>query len=165
MIESFLKYLEFEKRLSHHTVLAYKTDLQQFSDFISVTYSEQNTSHASFSMVRSWIISLVENKIDPRSINRKIACLRSFFKFLLRQEVIDKDPMLKIKILKTKKQLPSFVKEGEMFSLLDNSRTTEGFESVRNKLILELFYATGMRLSELISLTDNHIDLRNQTLK
>jgi integrase/recombinase XerC len=165
MIDSFLKYLQFEKRVSRHTLLAYKTDLQQFSAFIQTTFAEFNPEAADYGMIRSWIINLVEGKIEALSVNRKIACLRSFYKFLLRQECISKDPMLKIKGLKTKKQLPSFVKEGDMIALLDHSEFNGGFRSVREKLVLELFYATGIRLSELISLKENQIDLRNQTIK
>ena len=165
MIDSFLKYLEFEKRVSRHTILAYKTDLQQFSAFILNTFTEPKAEAADYGMIRSWIINLVESKIEALSINRKIACLRSFYKFLLRQEFISKDPMLKIRGLKTKKQLPSFVKEGDMMALLDHTDFDRGFSSIREKLVLELFYATGIRLSELISLKENQIDLRNQTLK
>ena len=165
MIDSFLKYLEFEKRVSRHTILAYKTDLQQFSAFILNTFAEPKAEAADYGMIRSWIINLVESKIEALSINRKIACLRSFYKFLLRQELISKDPMLKIRGLKTKKQLPSFVKEGDMMALLDHTDFDRGFSSIREKLVLELFYATGIRLSELISLKENQIDLRNQTLK
>ena len=165
MIDSFLKYLQFEKRVSRHTLLAYKTDLQQFSAFIQNTFAESKPEAADYGMIRSWIINLVEGKIEALSVNRKIACLRSFYKFLLRQECISKDPMLKIKGLKTKKQLPSFVKEGDMIALLDHSEFNGGFRSIREKLVLELFYATGIRLSELISLKENQIDLRNQTIK
>jgi len=165
MIDSFLKYLQFEKRVSRHTLLAYKTDLQQFSAFIQTTFAEFKPEAADYGMIRSWIINLVEGKIEALSVNRKIACLRSFYKFLLRQECISKDPMLKIKGLKTKKQLPSFVKEGDMIALLDHSEFNGGFRGVREKLVLELFYATGIRLSELISLKENQIDLRNQTIK
>ena len=165
MIDSFLKYLQFEKRVSPHTLLAYKTDLQQFSAFIQSTFAEFKPEAADYGMIRSWIINLVEGKIEALSVNRKIACLRSFYKFLLRQECIGKDPMLKIKGLKTKKQLPSFVKEGDMIALLDHSDFNGGFRSIREKLVLELFYATGIRLSELISLKENQIDLRNQTIK
>jgi len=165
MIDSFLKYLQFEKRVSRHTLLAYKTDLQQFSAFIQTTFAEFKPEAADYGMIRSWIINLVEGKIEALSVNRKIACLRSFYKFLLRQECISKDPMLKIKGLKTKKQLPSFVKEGDMIALLDHSEFNGGFRSIREKLVLELFYATGIRLSELISLKENQIDLRNQTIK
>jgi integrase/recombinase XerC len=165
MIDSFLKYLEFEKRVSRHTLLAYKTDLQQFSVFINDTFAEVRPDAADYNMIRSWIINLVESKIDALSVNRKIACLRSFYKFLLRQEVISIDPMLKIRGLKTKKQLPSFVNEGDMISLLDRTEFNNGFTSIREKLVLELFYATGIRLSELISLKENQVDLRNQTIK
>jgi integrase/recombinase XerC len=165
MIDSFLKYLQFEKRVSHHTLLAYKTDLQQFSTFIQSTFAEFKPEAADYGMIRSWIINLVEGKIEALSVNRKIACLRSFYKFLLRQECISKDPMQKIKGLKTKKQLPSFVKEGDMIALLDHADFNGGFRSIREKLVLELFYATGIRLSELISLKENQIDLRNQTIK
>src|SRR5688572_9868582 len=165
MIDSFLKYLEFEKRVSRHTLLAYKTDLQQFSVFINDTFAEVRPDAADYNMIRSWIINLVESKIDALSVNRKIACLRSFYKFLLRQELISIDPMLKIRGLKTKKQLPSFVNEGDMISLLDRTEFNNGFTSIREKLVLELFYATGIRLSELISLKENQVDLRNQTIK
>jgi integrase/recombinase XerC len=165
MIDSFLKYLEYEKRSSRHTVLAYKTDLEQFSDFIAQTFPEFRPEIADYGIIRSWVINLVEQKIEPRSINRKIACLRSYYKFLMRQEMIQKDPMLKISVLKTKKQLPSFVKEGEMITLLDHDHSDGSFNRVREKLILELFYATGIRLSELITLKENHIDLKNQTIK
>jgi integrase/recombinase XerC len=165
MIDSFLKYLEFEKRVSRHTILAYKTDLQQFSAFILTTFAEPKPEVADYGMIRSWIINLVESKIEALSVNRKIACLRSFYKFLLRQEFISKDPMLKIKGLKTKKQLPSFVNEGDMMALLDHTDFYGGFSSIREKLVLELFYATGIRLSELISLKENQVDLRSQTLR
>jgi integrase/recombinase XerC len=165
MIESFLKYLEYQKRLSRHTVLAYKTDLQQFSNFLHSTYSLDNPELADYGKIRAWIINLVEKDIDPISVNRKIACLRSFFKFLVRQEFVTKDPMYKIKVLKTKKQLPSFVKEGEMLNLLDHPTSENGFNKIRDKLILELFYATGIRLSELVTLRETNIDLSNQTIK
>jgi integrase/recombinase XerC len=165
MIDSFLKYLEYEKRLSRHTVLAYKTDLHQFSSFIQLTFSESKTESADYGIIRSWIINLVEAGTEPRSINRKIACLRSFYKFLLRQEIITTDPMVKIRVLKTKKQLPSFVKEAEMITLLDEGYSHGSFHSVREKLVLELFYGTGIRLSELIRLKEHQIDLRSQSIK
>src|SRR6188768_2695540 len=108
MIESFLKYLQFEKRASSHTTLAYESDLSQFREFLSSTFHEENITAGDHGMIRAWIISLVESRLDPSSVNRKIACLRSFFKFLLRQQYIKKDPTTKIRILKTKKKLPSF---------------------------------------------------------
>ncbi|WP_333818624.1 tyrosine-type recombinase/integrase [Ohtaekwangia sp.] len=165
MVDSFLKYLQYEKRVSTNTLLAYQNDLEQFSAFLKETYSDIMPQSADHGMIRSWIIKLVEEGIEPSSVNRKIACLRTFYKFLLRQEIISKDPMLKIKVLKTKKRLPSFVKEGDMVKILDNYEFTEDLAGWRNKLILELFYATGMRLSELLKLKDHDIDLKGKTLK
>ncbi|MDH4091115.1 MAG: tyrosine-type recombinase/integrase [Cyclobacteriaceae bacterium] len=166
MIESFLKYLQFEKRLSLNTLRAYRNDLDQFSDFLGTNHPEHKTEEADYGIIRAWIIHLVECGIEPLSVNRKIACLRTFFKFLLKQDVIPKDPMVKIGILKTRKKLPSFVKESDMVNLLDGENFNEDtLEGMRDKLILELFYATGIRLSELITLKENQVDLRNRTIK
>ena len=165
MIESFLKHLQFEKRLSRNTVLAYQSDLSQFHQFLENTYSLDDITHADYNMVRSWIVSLVELQLEPSSVNRKIACMRSFFKFLLSQEVISKGPMSKINMLKSKKRLPRFVKEDDMVNLLDNHTFHETFEGQRDRLILELFYSTGIRLSELIGLKEASIDLSTCVIK
>src|SRR5882672_8464324 len=165
MVESFLKYVRFEKRLSPHTVLSYQTDLQQFGNFLKQTYSEKRPELANYGMVRSWIVQLVESGRNPSSINRKIACLRSFYKFLLKRDVITKDPMVKIRVLKAKKRLPHFVKENDMVALLDNTAFTADHAGLRDRLILELFYGTGMRLSELINLKESQINLRGRTVK
>lgn len=164
MVESFLRYVEFERRLSPHTVLSYKTDLHQFQIFLKTAYSE-NPESASYAMVRSWIVSLVEEKMDSLSVNRKIACLRSFYKFLIRQERITTDPMMKIKVLKTKKKLPHFVSESDMVQLLDHSQFSGDHAGLRDQLILELFYGTGIRLTELINLKENNINLAERTIK
>jgi integrase/recombinase XerC len=165
MIESFLKYLQFEKRVSANTSLAYATDVNQFSKFLEQTFHESNPHFADYGMIRSWIISLVDGGLDSLSVNRKIACLRTYYKFLLREEVITKDPMIKIRVLKTKKKLPSFVKENEMVNLLDNNQFSDTIEGWRERLVLELFYATGIRLSELLTLKETEIDFRSRTLK
>ncbi|MEX1241145.1 MAG: tyrosine-type recombinase/integrase [Cyclobacteriaceae bacterium] len=165
MIESFLKHLQFEKRLSRNTVLAYQTDLHQLHQFLKETVSHDNIAAADYTIIRSWIVTLVESGIEPASVNRKIACMRSFYKFLLAQEVITKNPMAKINVLKTKKRLPGFVKEEDMVNLLDNHDFDDNFEGRRTRLILEIFYGTGIRLSELIDLKDQSIDLKNRTIK
>jgi integrase/recombinase XerC len=165
MVDSFLKYLQYEKRVSSNTVLAYETDLKQFSTFLNITFSNTKIEAADYQVIRSWIIQLVEQNIGPSSINRKIACLRTFYKFLQREEVIAKDPMLKIKILNTSKKLPSFVKESDMVKVLDNQSFEQTFAGHREKLILELFYGTGIRLSELLTLKENDVNLRNRTIK
>jgi len=165
MIKSFLNYLQFEKRVSPNTLLAYQSDLLQFSDFLQKTFPDEVIEKAHYTIIRSWIIELVEQDVDPRSVNRKMACLRSFYKFLMKREVINIDPMLKINALKTKKKLPAFVKEGDMVNMLDKVVFHNTLEGWRDKLILELFYATGIRLSELLHLKENQIDLKNRTIK
>ncbi len=166
MIESFLQYLQYQKRSSHHTLLAYQTDLQQFSDFLLTTHTPCKPEESEYGQIRAWIISLVEQKLDATSVNRKIASLRSFFKFLMRHEHIQKDPMTRIRALKTKKKLPSFVKEGEMEKILENEgEEKNSFEVLRDRLIIELFYATGIRLSELIGLQEKQIDIAQRTMK
>lgn len=165
MIESFLKHLQFEKRLSHHSVLAYQSDLNQLQLFLQKHFSPADISQATYNMVRAWIVNLVESGTEPASVNRKIACLRSYFKFLLAQEEISSDPMAKINVLKTKKRLPTFVREDDMVNLLDNHMFEDTFHGHRDRLILEMFYGTGIRLSELISLKENSIDFRNRVIK
>src|SRR5690606_6134021 len=150
MIDSFLKYLQFEKRLSGNTVIAYQNDLGQFSTFIQSTFHQDDVASADHGMVRAWIISLVDAGINPASVNRKIACLRTFFKFLLREQAIKTNPMTKIRVLKTPKRLPAFVKESDMVQVLDQREFEDSFAGWRERLVLELFYGTGIRLSELI---------------
>lgn len=166
MVDSFLKYLQFEKRVSPHTVLSYQTDLKQFTKFLKKTYADEKPEGANYGMIRSWIVQLMESKIDPSSVNRKIACLRSFYKYLIKREVVDKDPMMKIRVLKTRKKLPHFVNENEMVNLLDGEMNFENNHAgLRDQLILELFYGTGIRLSELINLKESQVNLRDRTIK
>jgi integrase/recombinase XerC len=164
MIDSFLNYLRFEKRFSPNTVISYKNDLSQFEIFLKQNF-EDSPQSANYSMVRSWIVQLSENKLDALSINRKIASLRSYYKFLLRQGTVGKDPMVKIKVLKTKKKLPHFVKETDMVTVLDKQVFEDTHEGWRERLVLELLYGTGMRLSELINLKENHINLNERTIR
>ena len=165
MTDSFLRYLQFEKRVSPHTLTAYESDLHQFEEFIRQTFPDETIQQANYGIVRAWIIQLVEAEVMPTSVNRKIASLRAFYKFLLRQEAVGKDPMMKIKPLKTSKRLPSFVKESDMVNLLDNVTYTNDLTGWRDRLILELFYATGIRLSELIHLKEADINFHTRTIK
>ena len=164
MIDSFLNYLRFEKRFSPHTIVSYQNDLNQFEIFLRENFEEQSQS-ANYGMVRSWIVQLVEKNSDPLSVNRKIASLRSYYKFLLRREMISKDPMVKIKVLKTKKKLPHFVKEPDMVTMLGEQQFENTHEGWRERLVLELLYGTGMRLSELINLKENRVNLQERTIK
>lgn len=165
MVEAFLKYLQYQKRYSPQTIQSYRTDLTQFEEFLNSEFEGTAPQDANYGLVRSWIVNLVEQKLDALSVNRKIACLRSYYKFLLREELIARDPMTKIKILKTKKKLPNFVNEQDTTRLLDQVQFENTHEGLRDKLILELLYGTGMRLAELITLKEQNINLRDRTLK
>ncbi len=165
MIESFLKYLEYEKRYSPHTLLAYQTDLVQFLDFLEQSFEYRQADLATFPIIRSWIVRMVEAKTSAITINRKIATLRSFYKFLLQQGTISHNPMLKIRPLKESKKLPHFIDEQQLNQLLDHMPFPEGFPGLRDRLILEMLYGTGIRLAELLSLTDQTISITDQTIK
>ncbi|MBX2964961.1 MAG: tyrosine-type recombinase/integrase [Cyclobacteriaceae bacterium] len=165
MVDAFFKYLQYEKRVSKHTLLSYQNDLSQFQAFLSEVFPDHQPESADYGIVRSWIIQLVDSDIQPASVNRKIASLKTFYKFLMREEAIKKNPMTKIRVLKTQKRLPSFVKESEMIGLLDRGEFKDTLKGWRERLIMELFYATGIRLSELITLKEVQVDLTNHTIK
>lgn len=164
-VVSFLDYLLLEKNYSHYTIKAYKTDLKAFSDFLKDHYDVQSLKEVNYAMIRTWIIILSENNISNRSINRKISTLNSYFKFLLKIEEIRLNPLQKHKALKTikKVQVPFSVKEiEEVIKLLEED---DSFEGQRNKAIIELFYSTGIRRSELINLKLNQLDLTNNNIR
>ena len=163
--ESFLQYLQFEKRSSQHTVISYKNDLDQFVEYLTATYQLNEITEVNHLIIRSWIVKMMEEKISARSITRKLSTLKTFYKYLLRQKVISVTPLLKIQSPKTSKRLTNFVEKGNMDKLLDSSLFGEDYTGIRNKLIIEMFYATGMRLSELIELTDNNVNISKLTLK
>jgi integrase/recombinase XerC len=164
MVESFLEYLQFEKRYSDHTLLSYRNDLRQFEEHLSRTTSN-SLIQANFNDVRSWMVSMLGNGITANSVGRKMACLRSYYKHLLKEEVIRESPMQKIKSPKVKKQLPVFVQEDSMIGLLDHFQFTEDFSGMRDKLIMELLYGTGIRLSELIDLKESDVSFHSHTIK
>ncbi len=162
----FIKYLSAEKRFSEHTITSYSTDLDQFSIFLSEEYQISNeVSGISFQIVRSWIASLLEKGVTPRSVNRKISTLKTYFKFLIRENVISESPMLKIVAPKSKKRLPVFIEENQIENLLNEVEFDEGFIGERDKLIIELFYVTGIRLSELINIKIFDINFSNSLIK
>lgn len=165
MLDSFINYLEFEKRASTHTVLAYRKDLEQFSDFCQTAFEKEDISKAEHTEIRAWIIDLVEQQLSATSVNRKIATLRSFYKFLLRSGEISKDPTYKIKALKTPKRLPEFVQEEAIEKILDEMVYEPTFEGQRDRMVMEFLYLTGVRLSELLDLKWKDINLHTDTVK
>lgn len=165
MTERFLDYITFEKRYSPNTVTAYRTDLVQFFAFLQDSYDITDLSGIDYQMIRSWIVYLIDNKVTPRSVNRKITTLKTYFRFLIKEGIIVENPMGRIIAPKTSKRLPAFVETDSMNRLFDDVNWEKGFEGERDKLIMELFYATGMRLSELINLKETDVDLEKRTLK
>jgi integrase/recombinase XerC len=165
LITKFLEYLQYEKRFSIHTSTAYATDLAQFSSYIETTYSITKIEEINHTIVRSWVVSMLENNIGARTVNRKITTLKTFYKFLLRNQFVVENPMLKVLSPKAPKKLPVFVEKNKMDILLDDIAFGEDSEGIKSKLIIELFYATGMRLSELINLKKRDVDLYNCSLK
>ncbi len=165
MINSFLKYIEFEKRYSTHTVVSYKNDLDQFNVFLSFLDAHTPIESVSYQHIRSWIISLVEDKIAPASINRKMASIRSYYKFLIKSGIITKNPSVQLKALRTPKRLPQFAQEKEMQNLFELVDFGDDIKGVRDQLILELLYATGMRRAELIGLKTTSINSRKRYIK
>ena len=165
MIETFLQHLTFEKRLSQHTLTAYAKDLEQFKEFLEKTYQLQELAKADFRMIRGWAVSMVEAELHHRSVNRKLATLRSFYGYLLRCKAITINPMLRVSSLKTDKPLPQFVEEKSLQLLFDEITFPLDFEGTRDRLVLELLYGTGMRLAELITLRDGDVNAYDQTLR
>lgn len=165
MIDGFIKYLSHEKRLSHHTITSYKNDLIQFQDFLRLTFEIEDLKSATNTQIRSWIVHLSDNGIVATSINRKLATLKSFYKFLVFRGLLDKNPSSRLMSLKQEKKLPEFVKEEDITRLLDQLEFEDNFEGLRDQLLLELLYATGIRLAELINLRDADINVYDKTVK
>lgn len=163
--ESFLDYLQFEKRYSHHTVRSYDNDLEQFFVFLKSHSGSADPSSVVSSDVRSWMISMLDSGYSAVSVHRKISGLRSFYRFLRREKLVVTDPVEKIILPKRKKRLPQFVDEKSLDVLLDSYDFGTGFEGVRNRTIIEMLYLTGMRRAELIGLRDNDVDTRGLTVR
>ncbi|MFL0682386.1 MAG: tyrosine-type recombinase/integrase [Algoriphagus aquaeductus] len=165
MIDSFINYLEHEKRSSSHTVLAYRKDLEQAQEFVNTSFSIEELSECSHPELRAWIIDLVEQGLSPTSVNRKLATLRSFYKFLLRSKVIEKEPTYKLKSLKTPKKLPEFLQESTIESVLETGVYEQSFEGLRDRMVMEFLYLTGVRLSELTSIKWKDLDFHESQVK
>ncbi|WP_406683370.1 tyrosine-type recombinase/integrase [Seonamhaeicola sp. MEBiC1930] len=164
-LQSFSDYLLLEKKYSKLTVDAYIKDLSNFMEFIKSEYQDSDISKVNYAQIRSWIVFMVENGLSNRSINRKVSALNTYIKFLLKVGDIKTNPLLKHKALKTSKKIQVPFSENEIDMVLESIYDGDDFESTRNKLIVELFYTTGIRRIELINLTLSSADLENKTLK
>lgn len=163
-IEQFIQYLQFEKRFSPLTVTAYQKDLNQFLVFSAL--SESELLNVTYQQVRSWMVALMDQGNEAKTINRKISSLRSFYRFLQRNELIKTNPMTQVRAPKIPKRLPVVITEQKMDTLLDGGFDfVDGFSGLRDRLIIELLYGTGIRLAELVGLKDEDVDIYEQQIR
>lgn len=162
-IDMFLSYIQYERRGSPHTLIAYKTDLEQYVSFLF----SQNCSieQATYRDIRNWLIALMEENNTTRTVNRKISTLKAFYRFLTRNKYVKINPMDKVIAPKQSKKLTPFVSEQAMENLFEQLEFTDDFEGARDRMILELFYATGIRLSELAQIKKGDLDLDSSTIR
>ncbi len=165
LIETFLQYIRHEKSYSSHTVFSYQNDLNQFQDFILCKGEKFDPEIIDSSLIRQWVVELLKKKYSPRSVNRKLSSLKSFFKYLQKLEIIKDNPLKKVSGPKANKSLPNFVRNKDMDFILDEFDYSEDFEGLRDKTILEMFYLTGMRCAELVGLKDMNVDFGTNTIK
>lgn len=165
ILQQFIDFLKFEKRYSLHTVRSYHDDLTQFFTYLNNNFGELSINEISSSFVRSWLASLKEAKLTSRSINRKLSSLKSFFKYQVRIGLLEQTPMGNVLAPKAGKRLPVIVTEKDIRSLLHSIRFTEDWKGLNAKMLLNLFYCTGMRLSELINLKEKHVDVSKKVIK
>jgi len=163
--ESFINYLKYEKRYSHLTAIAYKKDLDQFEEFFVKTIGDFNVEGINDKVVRHWVIDLMDSKLSARTVNKKISALKSFYKYLLRHEVVKENNLVNVIVPKVRKKLPQFVEEKNLIHLLDDGFFGVDFESLRDKLILSLFYGSGIRLTELMNLRDADLNQTESLVK
>ena len=164
--DSFIEYLQFEKRYSSNTIISYRKDLSDFFDFINANFDDVELKYINHNFIRSWLSSLKGKGLGAKSIKRKISSLKSFFKYQLKIESIEVSPMSKVISPKVGKRLPVFVKESETKNLIEllNS-ANEDWKTLNAKILISVFYATGMRLSELIGLKENQVDFSRSQIK
>ncbi|MFV8352778.1 tyrosine-type recombinase/integrase [Flavobacterium sp. XS2P14] len=164
-IDAFWNYLQLEKKYSPHTIIAYCNDISSFESYNTIHFDQKNIDQANYNQIRTWIVFLVNAGLSNTSVNRKMASLKAFYKFLLKTKQLEASPLLKHKALKSQKILQIPFSEKEVVDVLDVMNNTSGFEGIRNKLIIDLFYTTGMRRAELIGLKIVNLDLASGTVK
>jgi integrase/recombinase XerC len=162
--ESFISYLSFEKRTSSHTVIAYKKDLEQFVTYCTEV-GEFEFKQVDAKLIRSWVVHLMELKYTPRSVNRKVSTLKAFFRYLMKNDIVENNPAINIALPKIRKKLPNYVEENRLHQLFDNGYFPDDFTGIRDKLIILLLYGTGIRLGELLKLKESDFDMNGFLIK
>ncbi len=163
--ESFISYMQYEKRYSSHTLVAYKKDLDQFNAYCIGMIGDFNVERIDRNILRGWVVSLMEQQLSPRSVNRKVSTVKAFFKFLMKENITTVNPAVELPLPKIRKKLPNFVEEINLHHLLDNGLFSDDFTGVRDKLIITLFYGTGIRLAELLHLKDQDFNTKEYLIK
>ena len=164
--ESFINYLKYEKRFSAHTVVAYKNDLDQFVEFTTIVVGEFHVKGVSSDTVRGWLLHLMEQGLSPHSIHRKITSVKAFYNYLMREEIVEVNPAVNQTLPKVRKKLPNFISEESLNTLLDSDDSFENdFQGIRDRLIVSLFYGTGIRLAELMNLKEQDIDIKTNLIR
>ena len=163
--ESFINYLTYEKRTSSHTVAAYKKDLDQFVQFCTNMVGVFDVNMADGKMIRNWIVHLMEQQYTPKSVNRKISTLKSFYRFLMKEGIIGVNPAVNIILPKIRKKLPGYIEEEPITHLLDDGLFGNDFAGIRDKLIVTLLYGTGIRRAELLKLKEKDFDMKECLIK
>ena len=164
-IQSFIDFLQFEKRYSPHTIRSYQDDLNQFDEFTDQEFEKGNLSEISSSMIRTWLASLKDAGVTSKTINRKISTLRSFFKYQIGTGILNQSPMTNILSPKAGKRLPVFIEQKDMKTLFSEIQFSDDWQGRTARLLLSIFYNTGIRLSELVNLKESQVDFGNCTIK
>ena len=164
-VRSFIDYIRFEKRYSTHTVRSYSDDLQNFFTFLEKNCGVSQLTEITPILVRSWMASMADQKMNARSINRRLSCLKSFFKYCRKTELLADNPAAIVSLMKTRKRLPSYVEEKQMDVLSDHVEFPGDVKGQKEKIIIDLLYQTGIRVSELVNIKINHFDFSRQQLK
>ncbi|MFA9188838.1 tyrosine-type recombinase/integrase [Flavobacterium sp. FBOR7N2.3] len=164
-LEAFTDYLQKEKKYSPHTLCAYVKDVSDFQQYNALNFNQQDIVSVEYVQIRSWVVFLVEEGLSAISVNRKVASLKAFYKFLLKIKQIEVNPLLKHRALKVSKKIQIPFSEKEMNLVLESFQVEEGFEGIRDRLLVELLYSTGIRRAELIHLKLNSVDFSNGSIK
>ena len=165
MENNFYHYIQYQKRLSKHSIIAYKNDVAQFKQFLVKQYSITDYNAVENGIIRAWIVSLVEKNLSSKTIRRKVSAVKSLYRYLRKEGLVENNPVEKVSLPKVSKKLPVFLTERQMKTLLDENVFFDDYYGKRDKAIIDLLYSTGMRLSELIHTKDSDIDFYEQTIK
>ena len=165
LIEKYIRYLRYEKNYSLHTEISYSEDLSQFVEFLAEHFSDTDIKHVDRDIIRMWIVSMMEGKISARSVNRKLSAVKSFYRYLQKIGEVTVNPASKVNGPKVGRPIPAFANSADMEKVLDQEGYGDSFESLRDHIIIELFYVTGIRRAELIGLKDVDVDFSSETIQ